>query len=169
MKAVFSPKYISRKAHQIQMHFLSWMIFPPEGKHIKMTLIFWACGKTGIIINILTFLLVTLTMYGSCITVGIIVVISLVISLQWGVSASHWTDKAWGFLEGVSQRFLEGWNVPIHKPEGAYADTEHSVSILTCLHLKTPSLYNPRKPWLLVHEICTQCSEQESLLIAAST
>lgn len=72
--AIFSAMYISRKAHQIQMHFLSWMIFPPDSKYLKMILIFSAGSKMGRDANILIFLLFSLTKYGSYITVGIIAI-----------------------------------------------------------------------------------------------
>lgn len=61
------------------------------------------------------------------------------------MSPSYWREKARDFLEGVSQCFLEGGNILTHKPEGAYGDTEHSFRHLTYLHLKIPSLNNPRK------------------------
>lgn len=73
------------------------------------------------------------------------------------MSPSYWREKARDFLEGVSQCFLEGGNTLTHKPEGACGDTEHSFRHLTYLHLKIPSLNNPRKSLLVAGtwELCT--------------
>lgn len=132
------------------------MIFPPEGKRVKVTLTFWDRSKMGSYkyINLAS----GFTDDVKIIVVSIVVSVTAVISLSYSSmsnAASHWTDKAWGFLEDASQCFLKGGKVYIYRPEWVYADTEHSFGPLTYLHFKTSSLNiickQPQKAlfWLL--------------------